>query len=198
MYDHEESDSFIVPVNLLNKSCNKPLAETGEGRNGPMENMEQNGNPRTQSRTNAQGCRSSAVSTKGLSPGLLRVRKVAKDGKGIRFTALMHHITPETLGRSYTALKKRAAPGVDGCTWEKYQESLADRLEDLHARVHKGTYRALPSRRVYIPKMDGTKRPLGIAALEDKIVQQAITEILTTIYEADFYGLANKLNRQSD
>jgi retron-type reverse transcriptase len=82
------------------------------------------------------------------------------------------------LGRSCHALKKQATPGVDGCTWEKYQESLAERLEDLHMRIHKGTYRALPSRRVYIPKKDGKKRPLGIAAIEDKIVQQAITEIL--------------------
>jgi group II intron reverse transcriptase/maturase len=191
MYGHEESDSFIVSVNLSNKSCtNKPLAETGERRNEPMENMKQNGVPRTRSRTNAQGCRSSAVTTKRMSPGLLRVRKVAKDGKSIRFTALMHHITPETLGRSCHALKKQAAPGVDGCTWEKYQEGLAERLEDLHTRIHKGTYRALPSRRVYIPKRDGKKRPLGIAAIEDKIVQQAITEILTAIYEADFYGFS--------
>jgi hypothetical protein len=136
MYDHEESDSFIVPVNLSNKSCtNKPLAETGEGRNEPMENMKQNGVPRTQSRTNAQGCRGCAVTTKRMSPGLLRVRKVAKEGKSIRFTALMHHITPAMLGRSCHALKKQAAPGVDGCTWEKYQEGLAERLEDLHTRI---------------------------------------------------------------
>jgi group II intron reverse transcriptase/maturase len=110
--------------------------------------------------------------------------------KDTRFTALLHHITPETLRKSYHALQKGAAPGVDGCTWEEYQGNLNERLEELHARVHKGTYRAQPSRRVYIPKPDGKKRPLGIAALEDKIVQQAVSEVLTAIYEADFYGFS--------
>lgn len=163
----------------------------GEGRDGPMENMEQNGIRRTQSRIKAQGRNErSAAAVKGMSPGLLRVRKVAREDKSASFTALMHHITPDTLRKSYYALKKRAAPGVDGCTWEEYQENLTERLEDLHTRVHKGTYRAQPSRRVYIPKADGKKRPLGIAALEDKIVQQAVSEMLTAIYEADFHGFS--------
>jgi group II intron reverse transcriptase/maturase len=115
---------------------------------------------------------------------------VASEDKDTRFTALLHHITPETLRKSCNALKKRAAPGVDGCTWDEYQGNLAERIEDLHTRVHKGTYRALPSRRVYIPKPDGKKRPLGIAALEDKIVQQAVSEVLTAIYETDFYDFS--------
>ena len=198
MHGHEKSDSFIVPRNLLNKcGDNKPQAEMGEGRNGLMENMKQTDIHRTPSRTKTRGCGCAAVSgermsspAKGMSPGLLRVRKAAMEDKQIRFTALLHHITPETLKRSYYALKKQAAPGVDGCTWGEYQSNLTDRLEDLHARVHKGTYRAQPSRRVYIPKPDGAKRPLGIAALEDKIVQQALTEVLTAIYETDFYGFS--------
>lgn len=187
----EESDSFIVPGNPLNKSGdNKPQAETGEERSEPMENTEQDGMRRTRSRTKAQGCCKSAAAVKGMSPGLLRVRKVASEDKDIRFTALLHHITPETLKKSYYALQKRAAPGVDGRTWEEYQENLGERLGGLHARVHQGTYRALPSRRVYIPKADGTQRPLGIAALEDKIVQQAVSEVLAAIYETDFYGFS--------
>ena len=198
MHGHEKSDSFIVPRNLLNKcGDDKPQAEMGEGRNGLMENMEQIDMHRTPSRMKTRGCGCAAVSekrmsspAKGMSPGLLRVRKAAMEDKQIRFTALLHHITPETLRTSYYALKKQAAPGVDGCTWEEYQGNLTDRLEDLHARVHKGTYRAQPSRRVYIPKPDGTKRPLGIAALEDKIVQQAVTEVLSAIYETDFYGFS--------
>jgi group II intron reverse transcriptase/maturase len=162
-----------------------------------MENMEQNGIPRTPSRMKAQGCGCTAVSdkrmsspAKGVSPGLQRVRKAAMADKDTRFTALLHHITPESLRNSCNALKKGAAPGVDGCTWEGYQGDLAERIEDLHTRVHKGTYRALPSRRVYIPKPDGKKRPLGIAALEDKIVQQAVAEVLNAIYEGDFYGFS--------
>ena len=145
---------------------------------------------RTQSRTKAQSCRKGGAAVKGMSPGLLRVRKVAEEDKDARFTALLHHITPEALGASYYALRRNVAPGVDGCTWEEYREGLDERLEELHSRIHKGTYQALPSRRVYIPKADGKKRPLGIAALEDKIVQHAVSTVLTTIYETDFYGFS--------
>jgi group II intron reverse transcriptase/maturase len=191
MHGHEESDSFIVPKNPSNKcGDNKPHAEVGEGRRGLMENMEQNGMRRAQSRTKAQSLRNSGAAVKGMSLGLLRVRKVARADKHTRFTSLLHHITPETLRKSYYALKKQAAPGVDGCTWEEYQGNLDEQLEDLHTRVHKGTYRALPSRRVLIPKTDGKLRPLGIAALEDKIAQQAVSEVLTAIYEEDFYGFS--------
>jgi group II intron reverse transcriptase/maturase len=191
MYDCEESDSFIVPKNPSNKcGDNKPHAEMEEEREELMVNMEQSGMLRAQSRTKAQSHRNSVAAAKGMSPGLLRVRKAAKADKNTRFVSLLHHVTPETLRQSYYALKKQAAPGVDGCTWEEYQENLDERLEELHTKVHKGTYRALPSRRVYIPKTDGTKRPLGIAALEDKVLQQAVSEVLTAIYEEDFYGFS--------
>lgn len=132
----------------------------------------------------------SITSMKYMSTGLLRVRNVARKDGSARFTALLHHITEEALHGAYYALKKRASPGIDGCTWADYQEGLRDRLKDLHARVHGGCYRALPSRRVYIPKPDGKKRPLGIAAIEDKIVQYAVAEVLTAVYEEDFYGFS--------
>jgi group II intron reverse transcriptase/maturase len=155
-----------------------------------MENVKQENMRRTQCRTKAQGSHAVAASVKGMTNGLQRVRKVAKEDKSTRFTALLHHITVEALRESYYALRKQAAPGVDGCVWADYQASLNERLEGLHAEVHKGTYRALPSRRVYIPKPDGRKRPLGIAALEDKIVQHALSEVISAIYETDFYGFS--------
>src|SRR5205085_824993 len=122
--------------------------------------------------------------------GLTGVRRVARERKQERFTALLHHVTVDLLRESYQGLKKQAAPGVDGQTWQEYENGLEDRLKDLHSRVHRGSYRAQPSRRVYIPKADGRKRPLGIAALEDKIVQQAVVTILDEIYEADFRGFS--------
>ena len=102
---------------------------------------------------------------------------------------MLHHLTVDLLRESFDALKRKAAPGVDGVTWQEYETGLEDRLADLHSRVHRGAYRAQPSRRVYIPKADGRQRPLGIAALEDKIVQQAVVTILNEIYEVDFRGL---------
>jgi group II intron reverse transcriptase/maturase len=191
MNDCEESDSLIVPKKPLNKcGDNKPQAETVEGRRELVENTKQDGMRRTQSRIKAQGCDKVAAAVKGVSPALRRVRKVAEEDTSTRFTALLHHITIDALRESYYLLKRQAAPGVDGCVWADYHEGLAERLEDLHTRVHKGTYRAQPSRRVYIPKADGTKRPLGIAALEDKIVQHAVAGLLSIVYEADFYGFS--------
>jgi group II intron reverse transcriptase/maturase len=114
------------------------------------------------------------------------VRRVARERKQERFTALLHHVTVELLRESFQALRKNAAPGVDGVTWREYETGLEDRLTDLHSRVHRGRYRAQPARRAYIAKADGRKRPLGIAALEDKIVQQAVVTVLNQIYEADF------------
>jgi len=191
MHDCEKSDLVIVPKKLLNKcGDNKPQAETVEGRTGLMENMKQDVMCRTQSRTKAQCCGKAVTSAKDMSIGLQRVREVAVKDKSTRFTALLHHITGAMLGESYYALKKQASPGVDGCMWTDYQEGLKEKLEDLHSRVHKGTYRAQPSRRVYIPKPDGKKRPLGIAALEDKIVQHAVSKLFTAIYETDFYGFS--------
>src|ERR1700677_2278780 len=107
-----------------------------------------------------------------------------------RFTALLHHVNPETLRLAFDALKKDAAPGVDGTTWSDYEVELERRLEDLHDRVHRGAYRPLPSRRVYIPKADGRQRPLAVAAVEDKIVQGAVAMVLSAIYEVDFLGFS--------
>jgi RNA-directed DNA polymerase len=126
----------------------------------------------------------------GKSSDLGRVREVARRDKDARFTALLHHVSKGRLLKAYESLKKDAAPGVDGVTWAEYGENLLDRLRDLHARVQSGRYRASPSRRVYIPKADGRLRPLGIATLEDKIVQRAVTEVLNAVYEADFKGFS--------
>src|SRR5215471_14897909 len=122
--------------------------------------------------------------------GLERVREVArKDGK-LKFTALLHHVSIDLLRTSYYSLKKQAAPGVDGMTWEEYGGDLEARLSDLHGRIHRGAYQAQPSRRVWIPKADGRQRPLGIAALEDKIVQYAVGTVLNQIWEEDFLGFS--------
>jgi RNA-directed DNA polymerase len=172
-----KSDDCIVPGKPSNKGRNDLPAETVKERRSTKGNTVQAATPRTQSR-------------KGVSPGLQRVRKVAREDKGAQFTALLHHVTPNALRESYLELKRQAAPGVDGVTWAKYQEDLDRRLAHLHARVHRGTYRALPSRRVYIPKPDGRRRPLGIAALEDKIVQHAVGRVMSAIYEEDFLGFS--------
>jgi hypothetical protein len=125
-----------------------------------------------------------------VSQGLAGVRKVAKEHQEMKFTALLHHLTVDLLRESFCALKRKAAPGVDGLTWQEYEARLEGRLIDLHSRVHRGAYRAKPSRRAYIPKGDGRQRPLGVAALEDKIVQQAVVTILNAIYEEDFLGFS--------
>jgi retron-type reverse transcriptase len=125
-----------------------------------------------------------------VSPGLERVRQVARRDKKARFTALLHHVDTDALTRSFYALKSQAAPGSDGVTWQQYEEGLDDRLTDLLRRVHAGTYRATPVKRAYIPKPDGTQRPLGIAAVEDKIVQHALVTVLNAVYEADFLGFS--------
>jgi group II intron reverse transcriptase/maturase len=123
-------------------------------------------------------------------PGLERVRERARTEKKERFTALLHHVDVDLLRASFSWLKRDAAPGVDGLTWQQYEQNLEAQLEDLHARVHRGAYRALPSRRKFIPKPDGRERPLGIAALEDKIVQRAVVEVFNAIYEEDFLGFS--------
>ena len=176
MHAMEESDCRVVPVKQPNKE-GKPLAEAVEGRRQPKENDVQSNIHPTQ-----RGER--------VSQGLSGVRRVARERKQERFTALLHHVTVSLLRESFGALKKNAAPGVDGVTWLDYETGLEDRLVDLHSRVHRGTYRAQPSRRVYIPKADGRQRPLGIAALEDKIVQQAVVTVLNEIYETDFRGFS--------
>jgi RNA-directed DNA polymerase len=176
MHADGESDGRVVPTKCLNKGGELP-AEGTEGRRPAKENTEQTTAPRTQSRS-------------GASSGLLGVREVARKEKRIQFTALLHHVTVPLLRDSYYALKRSAAPGVDGVTWKEYETDLDKRLEGLHSRVHQGTYRAQPSKRAYIPKADGRQRPLGIAALEDKIVQQAVVTVLNQIYEEDFLGFS--------
>jgi RNA-directed DNA polymerase len=122
--------------------------------------------------------------------GLRRVREAAKKDGKVRFTALLHHVTIEQRRDSYWSLKKQAAPGVDGMTWEEYGRELEVRLQDLHGRVHRGVYQAQPSRRVMIPKADGRQRPLGVASLEDKILQHAVGTVLNQIWEEDFLGFS--------
>jgi len=157
-------------------------AEVGEGRMRAKENIVQSSTRPTQS-----GGR--------VSQGLRGVRKVARERKQERFTALLHHLTIDLLRESFYVLKRQAAPGVDGVRWKEYETGLEGRLKDLHNRVHGGTYRAKPSRRVYIPKADGRQRPLGIAALEDKVVQQAVVTVLNEIYETDFKGFSYGFRR---
>jgi len=176
MYIPEESHDGIVPMNHSNKD-KRPLAESEEGRPSIKENA---GQPHTYP----------TQSGKGVSQGLAGVRKAARENKEMRFTALLHHLTVDLLRESFYSLKRKAAPGVDGITWHEYETGLEDRLLDLHGRVHRGAYRALPSRRVYIEKEDGRQRPLGVAALEDKIVQSAVVTILNQIYEEDFLGFS--------
>jgi RNA-directed DNA polymerase len=172
----EESDSGTVPVNHSNKD-GRPLAEDEEGRPLIEENARQPNTYPTQSE-------------KRVSQGLAGVRKAARENKEMKFTALLHHLTVDLLRESFYSLKRKAAPGVDGVTWQEYEPELEDRLADLYSRVHRGAFRAMPSRRVYIEKEDGRKRPLGVAALEDKIVQQAVITILNQIYEEDFLGFS--------
>jgi RNA-directed DNA polymerase len=176
MYVLEGSDCAIIPMKLPNKEA-KASAEAAEGRAQTKENDAQLNTEPTQ-----RG--------EPVSQGLGGVRQAAQARKQERFTALLHHLTIDLLRESYYALKRRAAPGVDGVSWQQYEQGLEERLVDLHGRVHRGTYRAQPSRRVYIPKADGRQRPLGIAALEDKIVQHAVVTILNQIYEVDFRGFS--------
>jgi RNA-directed DNA polymerase len=176
MHDREKSDGPVVPAKRPN-NAQGGAAEAVEG-SGPAK-----GNTTGETRS-GHGAGQSARSD------LSRVRRVAATDKEVRFTALLHHVDVDRLRAAYRALKPKAAPGVDGVTWEDYGVELEDNLEDLHARVHRGAYRARPSRRVYIPKPDGRLRPLGVAALEDKIVQRALVEVLNAIYETDFLGFS--------
>lgn len=170
----EKSDTSIVPRKPSNKGS---AAEMVEGRDVAKGNAGEPPAPRTQSRTSA-------------SMGLEGVREVARHDRRARFTALLHHITPRLLVESFYALKRDAVAGVDGVTWREYEGKLHGRVHELHREIHTGAYRAQASRRAYILKADGTPRPLGIAALEDKIVQQAVVTVLNTIYEADFLGFS--------
>ena len=168
MHDRRKSDGPIVLVKLPN-NAQGGAAEVVEG-SGPAK-----GNTTGETR-------SGLSAGQGALSGLGRVRRVAATDKEARFTALLHHVDVDRLRAAYWALKPRAAPGVDGVTWEDYGTELEDNLRDLHARVQRGGYRARPSRRVYIPKPDGRLRPLGISALEDKLLQRAVVEVLNAIY----------------
>src|ERR1700674_813145 len=172
----EESNCARVPVNLSNKEGHTS-AEIGEGRARAKENIAPSHTRPTQS-------------GERVSQGLSGVRQVARERREERFTALLHHLSVDLLRDSFYALQRRAAPGVDGVRWKEYEAGLEGRLADLHSRIHRGTYRAQASRRVYIPKADGRQRSLGIAALADKIVQQAVVTILNEIYEVDFQGFS--------
>jgi RNA-directed DNA polymerase len=176
MNDHGKSDGLVIPA----KPPNKPAgagAEVVEGR-GPAE-----GNA-------ASKTRPGHGAGQGAPSALDRVRRKARTDKEERFTALLHHVDVDRLREAYRALNPRAATGVDDLTWEDYGRDLEDNLRDLHARVHRGSYRARPTRRAYIPKADGRLRPLGVAALEDKILQRAVVEVLNGIYETDFLGFS--------
>jgi len=147
--------------------------------------------PRTGTKGNAdrQSTRQ-AQDWESVSQALARIRQAAKQGKKERFTSLLHHVNVDLLRLSFFALKKDAAPGVDGLAWRDYETNLEGNLGDLHGRVQRGAYRALPSRRQYIPKADGRQRPIAICALEDKIVQRAVAVVLNAIYEEDFLGFS--------
>jgi retron-type reverse transcriptase len=176
MHGSGKSDSAIVavkPTNAAERSAVEPVEPRAETKG----NAPQQSTRRSQSRVS-------------VTQALERIRQVAKARKKERFTALLHHVSPELLGEAFGELKQNAAPGVDGVTCQAYEEDLERNLEDLHSRVHRGAYRATPSRRVYIPKADGRQRPLAVAALEDKIVQRAVATVLNAIYEEDFLGFS--------
>ena len=176
MNERRKSDGRVVPEKLLN-NLGEPGAEAVEGRRPAKGNA-------------ASETRPGRGAGLGVSSDLDRVRQVARRDKDVRFTALLHHVTVERLEAAYRAIRPGAAAGVDGVTWQEYGQELEGNLRDLHARVHRGAYRAKPSRRAYIPKQDGRLRPLGVAALEDKILQRAVAEALNAIYEQDFVGFS--------
>jgi len=176
MNDREKSDPLVVAMKPANND-GQPSTELVERRGGAEGNVHQSSMLRTPSR-------------EGVTAGLARIRTAARLKKKERFTALLHHVTPELLRASYSRLKREAAAGVDGVTWDEYGKELDRRLAELHIRIHRGSYRAQPTQRRYIPKPDGRQRPLGIAAMEDKIVQRAVVEVLNAIYEEDFLGFS--------
>ncbi len=176
-YDTQKSDSGVVPTKAANQGARVP-AEWLEGRAGIERNPGGGRTDRTQRR-------------EVVSQGAERIRQLVTRNPQEKLTALLHHVSEEALGKAYDGLRPEAAPGVDGMTWDAYGVGLDERWSDLHRRVPVGAYRATPSRRVMIPKPDGGERPLGIAALEDKIVQKAVVDgILTPIYEAEFLGFS--------
>jgi RNA-directed DNA polymerase len=177
MHEPEKSDLADVATKPTNKAGLQTAAESVERRAGTKENVDRQSTHRTQIRDR-------------VSQALGRVRQAARQRKKEKFTALLHHVDVDLLRLSFHALKRKAAPGVDGVTWHDYEADLESNLQDLHARVHRGAYRAQPSRLKYIPKADGRQRPLGIASVEDKILQRAVVTVLNSIYEEDFLGFS--------
>jgi retron-type reverse transcriptase len=176
MHDREKSDAVVVAMKPTNKA-GKPAAEPVEPRTATERNASEQSTCRTQGRAS-------------VSQALDRVRQAVKRRKKEKFTALFHHLSIDLLREAFFTLKRDAAPGVDGLTWSEYRGDLEPRLNDLHARLHRGAYRAQPSRRRMIPKPDGRERPLAVAALEDKIVQKATAAVLNVIYEEEFLGFS--------
>ena len=171
-----KSDESVVSSNPANNGGVEPPAESAEIRLSAKRNTEETASARTQSRIQRESC------------GLDGVRQAARESRDLKFTALLHHIDVDLLRWSFSKLRRNSAVGVDKMTWHEYEEGLEDRLRDLHGRIHRGAYRAMPSRRVWIPKPDGRQRPIGIASLEDKLVQHAVRTVLEDIYEQDFLG----------
>jgi retron-type reverse transcriptase len=176
MHGRGKSGEAIVAVKPANKA-EHPAAEPVERRAEAEGNAGQQSTGRTPSRG-------------AVEQALERIRQTAREKKKEKFTALLHHISIEHLAEAFGELKQNAAPGVDGLTCEAYEADLERKLRDLHGRLHRGAYRPLPARRVYIPKPDGGQRPLAVAALEDKIVQRAVAAVLSAIYEEDFLGFS--------
>ncbi len=176
MHGIEKSDRPILPVKPANKA-DYSSAEPMEERGRTEGNAVMQSTVRTQSRA-------------AVSQAQHRIREAVNRNKQERMTALFHHPGVDVLRGAFFALKKRAAAGIDDEVWADYARDMEPRLHDLHARLHRGAYRALPSRRVMIPKPDGRQRPLGIAAIEDKIVQMAVVMVLTPVYEAQFLGFS--------
>jgi RNA-directed DNA polymerase len=176
MHEPEESYSVVVATKPTN-NAEKSVAEPVEPRTGTKGNADQQSTRRAQDR-------------ESVSQALGRVRQAARQRKKERFTSLLHHVDSAMLRTAFYAIRRDAAPGVDRMTWTAYERDLDRRVEDLRARVHAGTYRALPSRRSYIPKEDGSKRPLAVMAIEDKIVQRAVAALLSAIHEEEFLGFS--------
>ena len=178
MNANRKSDESVVPATSTNKDAADASAESSEERDSAKRNTDQAALCRTPSRK------------KQRSGGLAGVRRAARNDSTLKFTALLHHVDEALLREAFASLKKNAASGVDGVTWQDYEQNVETNIADLHDRIHRGAYRAKPSLRQWIPKPDGRQRPLGIAALEDKIVQQAVGWVLQCIYEQDFLGFS--------
>ena len=178
MHADGKSHESVVPATTANNGAAEAPAESDEGRDSAKRNVEQAALHRTPGRE------------KRKSRGLHGVREAARKDSTLKFTALLHHVNEDCLTEAFFNLKKTAAVGVDGVTWHEYEQNLEANIIDLHDRIHRGAYRAQPSRRSWLSKPDGRQRPLGIASLEDKIVQQAVLWVLQSIYEQDFLGFS--------